>query len=65
MSTVKTFLIGVLVGTIFGATFLSAISHLLVIALAVVGAAALTVAGRRRLGRPSRKDLKAAPEADA
>jgi hypothetical protein len=66
MTAVKTFVIGVLVGTIFGATFLGAISHLLVISLAVVGAGALTLAGRRRrLEQPSRKSLKAAPNPEA
>ena len=39
---IKTFVIGVLAGTIFGATFLGAVSHLLIIALAVFGL--LTVA---------------------
>jgi hypothetical protein len=66
MTSVKTFLIGVLVGTIFGATFLGAISHLLIIALAVFGAGALGLAGRRRrLERPSRRGLKAAREPEA
>jgi uncharacterized membrane protein YdjX (TVP38/TMEM64 family) len=66
MTAVKTFVIGVLLGAIFGATFLGAISHLLVISLAVVGVGALALAGRRRrLERPSRKGLKAAPKPEA
>jgi hypothetical protein len=66
MTSVKMFAIGALLGTLFGATFLGAISHLLVIALAVVGASALALAGRRRrLERPSRRALKAAPKPEA
>jgi hypothetical protein len=54
--------IGALLGRTFGATFLGAISHLLIVALAVVGAGALALSGRRRrLGRSSRKDLTAPP----
>lgn len=45
MTSVKMFVIGALLGTLFGATFLGAISHLLIIALAVVGAGALAMAG--------------------
>jgi regulator of protease activity HflC (stomatin/prohibitin superfamily) len=55
MTSVKMFVIGALLGTLFQATFLGAISHLLVIALAVIDAGALALAGRRRgLGRSSR-----------
>jgi mannose/fructose/N-acetylgalactosamine-specific phosphotransferase system component IIC len=58
----KTFIIGVVVGTLFGATFLGALSHLLVIGLAVVGAvtAALAVERHRLPGGRARKDLRRA-----
>ena len=66
MTSVKMFVTGALLGTLFGATFLGAISHLLIIALAVVGAGALALAGRRRrLGRSRRQGLTATPDADA
>jgi hypothetical protein len=47
MTNVKVFIMGALLGTFFGATFLSAISHFLVIGLAVVGAATATLATSR------------------
>jgi hypothetical protein len=61
MTSVKIFVLGVLLGTLFGATFLGAISHFLVIGLAVVGASAVALAGRRRhLPAPrGQKDIKA------
>jgi uncharacterized membrane protein YdjX (TVP38/TMEM64 family) len=66
MTSVKMFVIGALLGTLFGATFLGAISHLLIIVLAVVGTGALAMAGRRRqLGQPRRKDLSAPPAPEA
>jgi|GraSoiStandDraft_30_1057271.scaffolds.fasta_scaffold1757464_1 hypothetical protein len=66
MTNVKMFIMGALSGTLFGATFLGALSHLLIIALAIVGAGALALAGRRRqLGRSSRKGLTTPPEAGA
>lgn len=60
MTSVKIFVLGVLLGTLFGATFLGAISHLLVIGLAVVGVGAVALAGRR-LHLPARgpKDITA------
>ena len=48
MTNIKIFVTGALLGTLLGATFLGAISHLLVIGLAVVGISALALAGRRR-----------------
>lgn len=67
MTAIKTFVIGVLAGTIFGATFLGAVSHLLIIALAVFGAGMLALQGRRRRisGGRSRKDLNASPKPGA
>jgi hypothetical protein len=66
MTRIKMFIIGALVWTLFGATFLGAISHLLVIALAVVGAGAVALESRRRApGRRSRKGLNASPKPDA
>ena len=47
MANIKTFIIGALLGTILGATFLGAIAHFLLIGLAVVGAATATLAIRR------------------
>jgi hypothetical protein len=49
MTKIKTFALGALLGTLLGATFLGAISHLLIIGLAVVGAGALVLARRRGL----------------
>jgi hypothetical protein len=49
MTKIKTFILGALAGTLFGAIFLGAISHLLIIGLAVVGAGALALARRRGL----------------
>jgi hypothetical protein len=50
MTSIKTFVLGALFGTFLGATFLGAISHLLVIGLAVLGAGAVALHdGRRRL----------------
>jgi hypothetical protein len=62
MTNVKVFMMGALLGTLFGATFLSAISHFLVIGLAVVGAATAPLAIRRhRLPKArAHKDLKRA-----
>ncbi len=62
MTNIKILLMGALLGTLFGATFLGAISHLLVIGLAVVGAATAALAVRRhRLPEArARKDLKRA-----
>jgi mannose/fructose/N-acetylgalactosamine-specific phosphotransferase system component IIC len=59
MTNVKVFIIGVVVGTLFGATFLGALSHLLVIGLAVVGAvtAALAVHRHRLQGGRAPKGL--------
>lgn len=61
MTNVKIFVLGVLLGTLFGATFLGAISHVLVIGLAVVGVSAVALAGRRRhLPAPrGQEDIKA------
>jgi hypothetical protein len=47
MATIELFILGALLGTLFGATFLGAISHLLVIGLVVVGASGAVLAGRR------------------
>ena len=47
MTNVKVFIMGVLSGTLFGATFLSAISHFVILGLAVVGAATATLVIRR------------------
>lgn len=62
MTNIKIFIVGLVVGTLFGATFLGAISHLLVMGLAVVGAAtaALAVHRRRLPGGRARKGLKRA-----
>jgi hypothetical protein len=62
MTNIKTFIIGVVVGTLFGATFLGALSHLLVIGLAVVGAttAALAVHRHRLPEGRARKGLRRA-----
>jgi hypothetical protein len=50
VTSLKTFVFGALFGTFLGATFLGAISHLLVIGLAILGAGAVALhAGRRRL----------------
>ena len=61
MTSVKVFVLGALLGTLFGATFLGAISHFLVIGLAVLGAGAVASAGRRRHLPPARgqKDIRA------
>jgi hypothetical protein len=60
MTNIKMFIIGALLGTILGATFLGAIAHFLLIGLAVVGAATATLAIRRhRLPKArAHKDLK-------
>jgi hypothetical protein len=47
MTSIKTFVTGALVGTFLGATFLGAISHLLVIGLAILGVGALVLHGAR------------------
>jgi hypothetical protein len=47
MTSIKTFIIGALFGTFLGATFLGAISHLLVIGLVVLGAGAAALHGAR------------------
>ena len=67
MTAIKTFVIGALAGTIFGATFLGAVSHLLILALALVGVGTLALQGRRRRisGRRNRKDLNAPPKPGA
>jgi uncharacterized protein (DUF2062 family) len=64
MNGIKTFITGALLGTLLGATFLGAISHLLVIALALAGAGALALHGRRRRlsERRNRKGLNASPK---
>jgi uncharacterized protein (DUF2062 family) len=64
MNGIKTFITGALLGTLLGATFLGAISHLLVIALALAGAGALALhCRRRRLSeRRNRKGLNASPK---
>ena len=49
MTNVKAFIIGALFGTILGATVLGATIHFLLIGLAVVGAGAVALRGRRRL----------------
>ena len=49
MTNIKTFIFGALVGTILGATLLGATIHFLLIGLAVVGAGAVALRGRRRL----------------
>lgn len=50
MTSIKAFILGALFGTFLGATFLGAISHLLVIGLVVLGAGAAALhGGRRRL----------------
>jgi hypothetical protein len=60
LTNIKIFIIGVVVGTLFGATFLGAFSHLLVIGLAVLGAATAGLAvHRHRLAEErARKGLK-------
>jgi hypothetical protein len=50
MTSIKPFIVGALFGTFLGATFLGAISHLLVIELVLVGAGAAALRrGRRRV----------------
>jgi hypothetical protein len=60
MTSTKPFIVGVLIGTLLGATFLGALSHLLVIGLAVLGAGAVALHGMRRrlLGRSEPKSLR-------
>jgi hypothetical protein len=48
MTSIKTFVLGALFGTFLGATFLGAISHLLVIGLVVLGVGAAALHGARR-----------------
>jgi hypothetical protein len=57
------FAIGALLGTLLGATFLGAVSHLVIIALALFGAGTLALKGRRRQvsGGRTRRDLNAPP----
>jgi hypothetical protein len=64
MTAIKMFTIGALLGTLFGATFLGAVSHVLIIALALFGAGTLALQGRRRRlsGGRNRKDLNAPPK---
>jgi F0F1-type ATP synthase assembly protein I len=47
MTSIKPFIVGALFGTFVSATFLGATSHLLVIALVVLGAGAAILRGRR------------------
>jgi hypothetical protein len=67
MTSIRTFLIGALVGTLFGAIFLGALSHLLLIALvAAAGGGAALERGRRRLsGRRVGSGLSLPPKTDA
>ena len=60
MTSTKPFIVGILIGTLFGATFLGALSHLLVIGLAVVGAGGVALHGvrRRLVGRSEHKSLR-------
>jgi hypothetical protein len=60
VTSIKTFIFGALFGTFLGATFLGAISHLLMIGLAILGAGAVALhTGRRRLsGRIADKAVK-------
>ena len=46
-TSIKTFVTGALVGTFLGATFLGAISHLLVIGLATLGVGTVVLHGAR------------------
>ena len=64
MTTIKTFLIGALAGTILGATLLGAISHLLIITLALFGAGTIALHSRRRRMTAGRhpKDLNPPPK---
>ena len=64
MTTIKTFLIGALAGTILGATLLGAISHLLIIILALFGAGTIALHSRRRRLTAARspKNLTPPPE---
>ncbi len=63
MTAVKTFVFGVLAGTIFGATFLGVVSHLLIIAPALFGAGTLALPGKAppHIGGRGRKDVNASP----
>jgi hypothetical protein len=65
MTNIKAFIIGVLSGTILGTTVLGATIHFLLIGLAVVGAGAVALHGRRRLlsRRHPRKGLDERGEA--
>jgi hypothetical protein len=60
VSQARIFLLGAVVGTVFGATVLASIAHVLLIGLAVAGAGAVVHRGRRLvLHRPeSGKRLK-------
>jgi uncharacterized membrane protein YfcA len=52
---VKIFIVGAVLGAVFGATLLASIAHLLLIGLAVVGTGAVLVRGRRLVSaRPGR-----------
>lgn len=48
MTSIKAFIVGALFGTFLGATFLGAVSHLLVIGLVVLGGGAAALRGGRR-----------------
>jgi len=58
-SQAKIFVVGAVLGAVFGATVLASIAHLLLIGLALVGVGALVYRGRRRLvtraGREERR----------
>jgi uncharacterized membrane protein YfcA len=58
-SQAKIFVLGAVLGVVFGATVLASIGHLLLIGLALVGAGALLYRGRRRMvaraGREERR----------
>jgi hypothetical protein len=65
MTNIKAFIIGALLGTILGAAVLGAAIHFVLIGLAVVGAGAVALRGRRRLlaRRHPRKGLDERGEA--
>jgi hypothetical protein len=60
MTSIKPFIVGALIGTLFGATFVGGLSNLLVIGLAVLGAGgvALHAARRRLAGHSEHKSLR-------